>query len=414
MTDRVFEDMLNEHLGEDLLVEEFIPRVYVWQGMEKDETWLGGDYIVPFRGGHASSLEYGALTASNDVSQSTYVRGKVEDQIELWGTLKFNARDIMEHGKVSERNFLKLLPDEIEDFLDFMKNVVSVNILAGAAFATAVADGDVSGNLTVDRPDRFTIDQKVIIDDSNSSPATGYVKTIDVNSGVINFVTARGGATPVDLSGYTVSQVAKCYYPGAQAGAFSSLRSGLLSAANGGSSALYGQTKTAYPYLQAININGDDITRSNILSKLFTGLTRYRLLSKGNATEIWMSYTIFSACITAVENSKGAFNVVPNTRKTSVYNWQEVMIGSVTQGAMKIVGLQEADDDVIMIIDWRALKFASNGLFKKHKSPDGISYHVERATTGYVYLVDICLFGEFILKRPSYCGIFYGVDIDAA
>lgn len=412
-TNREFQDMLNEYLNEDLLREEFIPRTYVLKNIEKDDGWKGGKYVVPFRGAYASSVEYGQLTASNDVASSKYVRGSVDAQIEIWGTMKFNSRDLMEHDKISEQNFLRLLPDEIEDFMDYMKNVVSVNLLVGDHFAKLTADSTANdGIITVDRPDRFTVGQKVLVDDDNSSPATGYVSAIDINNFRVTLVTTRGGATPVDFSAnnMTVAQNARTYHPGAQTSAFNSVRKALLSLANGGSAALYGQTKLAYPYLQAINIPGSDITGANILLKVFDALTRYRLLSKGNATEIWCSYKNFGAIVKAVESSKGSFNVVPDSRKTSVYNWQEVTIGSVTGGVIKFVGIQEADDDIIIFMDWRALKFASNGFFRKQRSPDGLEYFVIRNQTGYEYLVDICLFGELIVVRPSYCGIIFGIN----
>jgi hypothetical protein len=294
-----------------------------------------------------------------------------------------------------------------------MKNVVSVNLLNGAHFATLTADGDSSGNITVDRPDRFAIGQKVTVKDSGTAAVDGYVLTINMNTKVVNLVTARGGATPVNLSAYTVSESAKCYNDGADdSGApFSSLRDALLSAANGGSTTLYGQTKTAYPYLQAININGNDVTSVNILEKLFDAMVTIRQLGRGNPTEILMSWTNFGACIKAVENKVGAFNVVPNSHKTSQYGWMEIEIGSVSKGGLKIVGIQEADDDIIIFLDWRALKFYSNGFFQKNKSPDGDEFYVKRGTSGYQYVIDVCLFGDLVVHRPSYCGIMHTVDI---
>jgi hypothetical protein len=78
---------------------------------------------------------------------------------------------------------------------------------------------------------------------------------------------------------------------------------------------------------------------------------------------------------------------------------------------LKFIGIQEMDEDIVIFMDWRALTFYSNGFFRKRKSPDGIEYFEVRATNGYQYVVDICLFGELVLKRPSYCGILYGISI---
>jgi hypothetical protein len=82
----------------------------------------------------------------------------------------------------------------------------------------------------------------------------------------------------------------------------------------------------------------------------------------------------------------------------------------VAKGSLKLIGVQESDDDIIMFLDWSALKFYSNGFFKKRRSPDGIEYFESRATTGYTYIVDMCLFGEIVVQRPSYCGILHSIS----
>lgn len=411
-TTRTFQDMLNEYLTYDLLKEEFVKRDYLLTKVEKDNGWKGGGLIVPFKGAGSSSVAFGGLSASNDVAEDTYVRGEVSSYKEVWGTMLFNHSDLMEHDSgIKEKSFLKILPDAVEEFMDYMKMAVSVNLLNGSHFATMTADNAnlATGYITVDRPDRFCIDQKVIVDDDNSSPATGYVSTINMNTYEVLLVTARGGATGVDLSGYIVAQNAKCYHDGAQSNSFTSLRSSLLSLANGGSTNLYTKAKTAYPYLQAINIDGSAITAANILDKIFDGYVTFRTLGKGNPTDVLMSYKNLGSVLKLLETSKGAYNVVAQSTKTSVYGWTEVTIGGV-KGNLKVVGIQEIDDDVMMYIDWRALKFHSNGFFRKRIAPDGKHYYEVRATTGYYYLIDMCLFGELVLNRPSYCGIIHTIS----
>lgn len=417
-TTRSFQDMLNEYLPNELLREELVKRDYLLSNIEKDDSWLGGDLIVPFKGAGASSVAYAGLSASNDIGQDIYVRGKVEGQKEIWGSMIFNHRDLMEHGKISEQNLVRILPDSVEDFMDYMKNVVSVNLLNGANFAKVSANtSSASGIVFTLRPDRFNIGQKVIVKDLVNT-VTGYVSAILMDTGSITLVTTRGGATPVDFSAQPILAAnGKFYNPGAEttSNAFTDLRSSLLSAANGGGTSLYGQTKTAYPYLQAINVSGSSITSAltgatNIMAVIFDGLTTIRQLGKGNPSDIVMSYKNFAQCLKVIEASKGAFNVMPGSQKASQYGWTELSVGSVTKGALKIVAVQEADDDVIMFLDWRALKFYSNGFFKKRISPDGQEYFEIRGTTGYQYIVDVCLFGDMVLQRPSYCGIMYSIS----
>jgi len=412
-TTRTFQDMLNDYLPNPLLTEELVKRDYLLSNVEKDNEWIGGPLIVPFKGGGASSVKFGGLTGDTDIAEDTYVRGEIATYKEVWGTMIFNHRDLMEHGEVSEKNFLKILPDTIEEFMDYMKNVVSTNLLNGAHFATLRADSTANdGNIDVDRPDRFMIDQKVEVDDDNSAPLVGYVKTINMNTQIVNLVTTRGGATVVDFSAnnMTVAENARVYNDGAQLNSFNNLRDALLSAANGGSATLYGQTKVTFPYLQAINISGTGITAANILDQIFDALTDIRQKGKGRPTDVVMSYKNFGSALKVIESSKGSFNVVPESEKTSQFGWMEIEIGSVTKGRVKLVGVQEADDDIIIFIDWRALTFHSNGFFKKRKSPEGLEFFEVRNTSGYQYIIDVLLFGDLVVKRPSYCGIIHTIS----
>lgn len=422
-TQRSFQAMLNDFLPNELLKEELVKRDYLLNKVEKDDTWIGastgvggngGALVVPFKAAGASSVSYGQLTASNDIAEDLYVRGKITNQPEMWGTMIFNHRDLMEHETVSEKNFLKLLPDTVNDFMDYLKNVVSVNLLNGAAFARVPAGSNsAAGQITVNRPDRFVIGQKVVVQATSPTTITAYVQSINMNTKVVTLVTARGGATPVDFSANNAPANAAVYNDGAQTAPFSSLRDALLSAANGGSATLYGVTKTDYPYTQAINIPGSGITAANIVEACFNGYTRTRMFGKGNPTDIVMSYTNLGYVMAVVEASKGAYNVKPGSQKASQYGWTEITIGSVTNQELKFVGVQEMDDDIIMFIDWRGLKFYSNGFFRKRKSPDGIEYFEVRAQSGYQYIIDVCLFGDLVVHRPSYMGIIYGINIPA-
>ncbi len=424
-TNRTFQDMLDDYIPEKVIVEEVIRRDYVLSNIERDDNWTGAggaggqggatnaNYVVKFKGGQASSVSFGSLTDAADVAQDKYVRGIITAQKEIWGTLMFNYRDLLENKKISEQKFLDILPEAIEDFADYFKGVISVNLLNGDQFAHFDADGTNVGTAVADRPDRFTIDQKVFVMDNDTAATSGYVSAIDMNTRTITLTAARGGlGGAVDLSAYTLLQGAKFYNPGAQVAgtAFLNLKSALLSLANGGNAQLHGQTKTTYSYLQAINVSGADIIATNIIEKIFDALTIVRKFGRGAPRSVLMSLKNYGSAIKNVENKKGSFNVVPDSLKSSEFGWDEIMVGSVYKGALKLVGVHEMDDDVIIILDWRALKFASNGFIQKVKSPDGLEYFVQRATTGYVYIMDVCLFGELVVKIPSYCGILYGVN----
>lgn len=414
-TEREFNAMLNEYLTDELLMESLIKRDYFLQKIAKDEDWKGGTAVVPFRGSQASSIKFGGLTASNDIAQSKYVRGQITNYREVWGSLVFNETDLQQHdGKIPESTFLRLLPDEIDDFMDNFKEVVSFQLAAGPHMATVTdSTNAATGIFIVDRIDRFMIRQKLTLDDDNSGTVSVYVIAININTNAVTVSDARDGSA-WNASAYTSAQNAKFYYDGVWDGSssisFISIKNALLSAANGGDTTLHGQTKTAYPYLQAINIDGSSISASNILDKLFDAYVTMRIKARGKASTLVMSFKHWGSVMKSQQIEKGAYKVVGDPKR-SEYGWWETTIASTTKGeALTIAGVQEMPDSEIFIVDWNSMQFMSNGGFKKRVSPDGRMYHEVRNTTGYQYIVDTCLFGEMKHRKPGNNGIIYGIS----
>lgn len=411
-TQRSFQDMLNEYLPNKLLKEELVKRDYILSNIELDQKWKGGKLIVPFKAAGASSLKMGGLTAGSDISQHKYVRGSIDDYKELWGSMIFDHRDIMDHsGRVVEDSFLKIFPDQLEDFMSYMKMMTSILIGTGPHFATATANGTAGGLLEVDHIDRFELDQKVILKDNDTAAAAYYVIAINVNTDIVTLSATRGGAA-ADISAYTVAQEAKCYIDNGDTEFFTTIRTVLLTAANGGSATVHGKSKLAYPFLQAVNVDGSSISATNILDKLIDSYTEVRKRAKGRADTFLMSYKHFGSVLKALENkANGAsnWNVSMEDKKASLYGWDEIVINTV-KGKLKIVGIQEWDDDTIPLLDMKSMVFRSNGMFQKRKSPEGEEYFEIRNTTGFQYIVDICLFGELEVSKPGQNGIIYGID----
>jgi hypothetical protein len=415
MTTRLFQDMLNEYLPNRMLQEEMIKRDWILSNVEIDNGWDGSSIIVPFKGGSASSVEFGQLASSTDISSSTYVRGSITAYVEAWSSLVFNQRDLLDHnGKIPEATFLKILPNEVDGMLSYFKEVISTNLVTGTYFAKAIVNPTAGGVVEVDHIDRFTLSQKCSIDDDNSSPTDVYVIAIDVNTvsstgtGTVTFSATRGGAA-LDLTAYTVAQNAKFYHPGVQTnGGFTSLRSALLSSANGGDSTIHGVTKTSYPITQAVQILGSSVTAANILDKLFDGYTTVRQKAKGNANTILMSFKHLGSVMKLVESQKGPY-VVTKSPSASLYGWTEIEITSV-RGTLKLVGIVEMDDDVIFYLDMKSMVFRTKGGFKKRMSPEGKEYFEVRATTGYSYIVDQCLFGQLEVNKPGHNAVMYSIS----
>jgi hypothetical protein len=404
--------MLNEYLPNSLLKEEQESRSWLIKNVEKDDTWLGGNLIVPFKSAQASAIRLGGLVAAGSIQKDVYQRGSITTQPEAWGSLEFNHRDLMEHGKLSEQNLLRILPDMVDDFSDYMKTVTNLQFLNGPSFATLTADGTIAGLMTVNRPDRFVLNQLVYVDDDDSAPTSGYVDSINMETKVIHLVTTLGGAVDVDLSGYAVAQNAKVYFDGYLTQTFTSLKSSLLSAANGGSATLYSKTKTTAPYLQAIQVNGAAWSKATILDDIFDGFTDVKVFGKGRPDTFLCGVKILGWIMQALEVNKGAFHIVPDSEKVTAFGWSEIKIRGV-KGLLTVVGLVEMDDDWATYLDMRALKLYSNGFFRKRINPDGREYFETRNTTGFTYIVDMCFFGDLVLLRPSYCGVVRNIPYTA-
>lgn len=412
-TARTFDDMLNEHLNYDLLKGEVEKKTWLLDNCTKDDTWKGGTIPVPFKGSQASSAKFGGLTATTSVGQSDYVRGTISSYKEFWGSIRLNHTDYIQHdGKVKEDSFLKLWPNELEDFTNHIKNVASIVLLNGFA-ARATADGDASGNITVDSPERFTLNQLVYVDDDNSSVTSAcYIRTINMNTGVLTLYDAVTGGSVVNLSDYTTAQKAKVYFDGTEPGTdagFTSLRSQILSASLGGSSTLFGQTKTAYPYLQSILRDGSSATDANFLALLFNEYVTIRKRTGGRATKAVMGYKNGAAVMKALEAGKGAYHIDQKSSKVTAYGWEEIDIVG-PKGRLSVVLVQEAEEDLVMVLDPKSICFHTNGMFKERVAPDGKKYFEVRGTDGYYYVIDIMCFGELAMFQPSVNGAIHSID----
>jgi hypothetical protein len=122
-----------------------------------------------------------------------------------------------------------------------------------------------------------------------------------------------------------------------------------------------------------------------------------------------MSYKNYGSCLKALETQKGAFNVVPNSKKTEVYAYDAIMVGGFA-GTLELNAVQEMDDDKIMLLDMSTLKFYTNGGIRRRRAPDGKEFFEVRNTSGFQYIVDHCLFGEFVVNQPKKNGIIFGIS----
>lgn len=409
-TTRNFSAMLNDYLPPALLKEELVKRSYFLQNVERNDDWYGGSRIVPFKSQQASSVSFGSLTAASSITQSNFIRGTAS-QKEVWGSMIFDSRDLFESepGKIPEDKFLKVLPDEIDDFMGWFKEMLSINLLTGNFLAKITDSSTASvGTVIVDKIDRFELDQALVIQDDDTTGVSAFVVGINVNTSTLTLSTAQDGSAG-SFSSFTAAQNAKLYMPGASTASFTNLRGALLSSANGGDASIHGQTKTAYKFLQAVNVSGADITATNILDKILDAYNTVRQKARGNASTVIMSYKHLGSCMKAIEVQKGGYKTSATSTKASLYGWTEIEIVSV-KGSLTLVGIQEMSDSEILFVDWKSMSFDSNRFIQKEKSPDGLEYMQVRNTTGYQYIVDMKLFGDLIVSKPGNNGILYSIS----
>lgn len=397
--------ILKRYMPYELLVEEMKRKNYFWNKVQKSEGWKGGPMEIPFEGGEYSSLQMGSLTASNDVGIATEVMGLLSTQPELWGTMKFSEKELDRYDGDMEASYLKLAPNKINQFTTRMAERVSMMLLGDGSIAKATSDGQAGGTIVVDNPERFTIGEKVTVDDDNSSSADGYVTAIDINTRTLTIKDARSAGSAVNLSGFTVAQNAKVYIPGALANGFTSLKTQLLSSTNGGASTLFGATKTSYPFLQATNISGASFDANNILEGIFDAYFDTMKIGKGNPTEILVSFKHFKN-IAKITEAKKEYYV---SDKKAGYGFRSLsLVGN--EGDITVTGIRDMSDSEIYILDWDAMKFHGDK-FMERKRHDGREYFLERdATNGYQYLVDVKFYGDLVLHNPSHCGVIHSIS----
>lgn len=425
-----FDTMIKRYMPYELIFEEVMKRDYFLGKVEKDQTWKGGEMQIPFMGAHASSISYGQLYDEAEINEDKPVLGTVSGYKEIWGAMVFNDHDLQRHDNMAQ-SFLKILPDRLESFIDRMKEAVSINLLNGAhavSLDSAAANSDLAnGKIVVDRPARLTVGQFLELGSvgSNKSAAVNaqggcYVGDINIEEKSVIFYSDKALTTPVDLSGTGINIVAgdKAFVKGATVAGqgFTSLRDQLLSAANGGSSTLFGINKLAYPHLQATNFDGSGIDKDNILGVLFDAYNSTRELGKGNPTDLVMSFKNLGSCMRELElgssssskaYGRGDFSVTDT--RVSAFGWTEIDVVGV-KGKLTIVGVQEMDDDIIYMMDWRGVKLHSNSFFERRTAPDGKQFYETRSTSGYKYIIDTRFFGELVVCKPSHCGVIHSIS----
>lgn len=402
-TDQSFNNMLKRYMPYSLLDEEMKKRNFFYNKVKKNNGWEGAVLEHPIVGNEASSLNWGTLTAANDIAQANYLVGTLTSQPELWGSMLFNEKDLRRHVSM-EKSYLKILPGKIDQFVKAMAERVSIQLLDDGSISKVIVDGTVGGAITVRRPYLFKLDEKVEIQDDDTAAVVGYIKAIDTNSGLLQIDTSRTSATGVDLSLYTVAANAKVSVPAAGAEGMTSLASQLLSAANGGSVSIAGNVKADVPMLQARNISGSGFTAGSFTNDVFESMYDIAERGKGQIEEVLMSYSNFKHVAKDIETSR---RYAKGEAKAG-YGFTTVeLIGP--EGGLKITALRDMPDDKMYFMDWSAMILHQPKNAFERKRIDGQEFFTERATSGYTYIVDVRFAGDLLVHQPSHCGVVHSI-----
>jgi hypothetical protein len=397
-------DLLKRYTPESLFENEFAKYSYIWANCSKDKSWRGGTYEIPILEAGFSSVQYGSLAADTDIGEMDVTLG-TQTMKELWASYLVRESDLYRHASM-EQSYLEIMPERVEEFMKWVQSLIGVGFLAGAKLSKATANGHATLGITVANPQIYRKGMKVSVDDDNSTEATGYVRTIDLNTGIIVIYDARSGGAVVDLSGYTTAQNAIVRIVGTGSEKFTSLPEYLLPAANGGSDTVYGKTRASYTALQSLVDTGAAWTAETILDDLLT--TFYSFAEKRDTMkEILVPYGMF----------KNISKLLTTTNRASIeskkagYGYNSVDIVGA-EGQARIVALREMPKDLVYMGDVSKIKFAGAEPFKR-KMYDSREFFMKRGTTGPEYISDMALRGDFIVK-PADWGVVHSVPAAAA
>lgn len=408
-----FSDMLKNYRPINILKDEVKKRDYMFRNIKKDQSWKGGRYQIPVNTSPATSVKFGALTAAAAIDELKATMAYETSYVEIMQSLIFNQRDLAS-GDNYEGSFLKVMMDTLEPAAMYYKEIISHSLLIGSRIDVLTANGDTLGTgvASVNFPERFELDQLVVLKDSDTR-AEFYVIAIDLNAKSVTFSSSRGGSA-ASIAAYTVANSAGIYYDGtintstgAAENTMNSLRDGLLSAANGGSANLHNVAKASYKQWQAHQENLAGASAETLIEYLFKAWVTASRKGRGNPSEVLLSYDNFQYIVNSLETNR-RFSV---SDLKADYGFTSVRI-SGPAGALKITALPEMDNDIAPIVDWNAFRLAGMRFFEPVKSPkDGDIVFQVRNTTGYQYIMDVAFYGNLIFYHPSYCGIGYGISI---
>lgn len=399
-------EMLREYAPHTLIMDEFKRDNFVFNEFETDRSWKNGAaYQIPWELSSANDTQMGSLVDESVMGDiGTYKKAILTEQPEMWGSLKLLERDLTRYSDLRQ-SFLKIFPEKLTQLTDHMKSNVATMVLRGGAICVATANGTIGGVVKLDKPQFLSVGQRVLLKDNDQS-VIAYVKQIDMNKKEVLFAADRAG-TVIDLSDFRVLEGAKVMIPGQDTETLSSLQTYLLPASLGGLDTIHGQPKLSSPLLQPMVLDGSGLTVSTILDKLYDYYFEIKELGKVKNAELWVPYHVFKACAKLAQASKRFID----GGKEAGYGFSKMKLIGM-EGDMTLVAISDMPSDKIMLLDKSCFKFVGDTFFdKKRLLNTEDEFWVQRKTTGYEYIVDICFRAEFVATKLSSSAIIHSIPL---
>lgn len=392
--------------------------------------------IVNFLAGGTGNVGVNYVPTTSEIQQATGKKGIVQSYSKLDFSIKITEedyRDIKNNDKLAKQvgfdiytnitEQMQKISNTIEDL--FVNTAVVLNVTSIANVATGI--------LAVDRPEKVRIGDMYMLAAPTASSTKNlkvFVIAVNKNTKQVTFSDSLGGSA-YNLTNYVGSTAAgtKVCVMGTvdSAGAATGLdgfRSVLLSAANGGASSYLGLTKTAYPFLQAVNIDASTWTASDLLPKIFEAWSleidyQLKTFRGKKANSLKVSPKIFVALMNSLEQHKGSFR--KNDDSTlKMYDANNFSIASAeTGGVLNFERVPSFADDVMVLANMDSWQLVQDQdlAFNRDlgaKGEGGYVWYQDRQTGqagGMNYILDGHGKMQTVCGCPEANAIFFGLSI---
>jgi hypothetical protein len=440
---RAWQSAINDKLTGPMVMNLLRQNPFISKLME-DKSWIGtgeldgggsnvrNSYIIEFLGSTIGAAKVGAYQSSSSVQVANPVRGFVQSYVDFTGTLKVYSQDLRQHkGKKLTQSLFGKLEKQTTNIMARHKNHIEDMILNNSVISEVTSIDDIaSGLLTVTRPEKFEIGMGVQLAASGATTKGKELFVISVNKNTkkIGFSTSLGSSASdlTDYVGATAAATTICVNgtvsstTGLVASGMDSIESILLPSGTGsGGSTYLGQTKTAYPFLQAAAASGASLTAENFLEKLFEiYVTDIGLRTKHpegvKPRDVFLSPNNYAIACANLEDYKGQFTS-NDLSGSNPYGWEGIKIGSKSKGAgLDLFECESLKDSIIPILNMDTFAIVSNGGVQFEEDPNRPGekfWSWERATTGLSWLLDFVLSGQFVCGNPESNAILHDVSM---